>query len=175
MRRLTCSFILVLAVGAALAATPRRAHADGGPFGLGLIIGSPTGVSAKYYLGGGDQAIDAAVGFAFIGNGGIQLHADYLWHPIMLTQDTSFSLPMHVGIGARVIDHDRGNDADDDFHLGIRGPIGITFDFNEIPLDVFVEIALILDFHGDHKIRDNEDSDFVDLDLNAGIGVRYYF
>jgi len=176
MRRIVATSLLALLAWATLgAAAPRAARADGGPFGMGLIVGSPTGLSLKYYLGGGDQAIDAAIGFAFINAGGIHVHADYLWHPVMLTRDAAFSLPLHVGIGARVLDHDRGRDADNDFHVGIRGPIGITFDFTEIPLDVFAEIALILDFHGEHRLNSNDDSDHFDLDLNAGIGVRYYF
>jgi hypothetical protein len=175
MRRIYLGFTLAFVVALATIATPRSARAEGGPFGMGLIIGSPTGVSLKYYLGEGDQAIDGAVGFAFIGNGGIQVHADYLWHPWVLTRDPAFTMPVHLGVGARLIDHDRGRDADDDFHVGIRGPIGLSFDFTEIPLDVFIELALIVDFHGDHRINDGDDSDHVDLDLNAGVGARYYF
>jgi hypothetical protein len=79
---------------------------------------------------------------------------------------------VHLGVGFRLLDHDRGRDDDDDFHIGVRGPIGLTFDFNEVPLDVFLEIALILDFHGDHGADDDAN---IDLDLNAGVGVRYYF
>ena len=178
MRRISTRLTFAVAAAAVvlvLTAAPRAARAEGGPFGMGLIIGSPTGLSLKYYLGEGDQAIDGAVGFAFIGNGGIQVHADYLWHPVVLTRDPAVTMPLHSGLGARSIDPDRGRDADDDFHIGIRGPVGLSFDFTEIPLDVFVEIALIVDFHGDHKINDNDDSDHVDLDLNAGVGARYYF
>jgi hypothetical protein len=176
MRRVVIASILTLALWSALAVSaPRAARAEGGPFGLGLIIGSPTGISLKYYLGDSGQAIDGAVGFSFLGADGVHVHADYLWHPFMLTQDAAFSLPMHVGVGVRLLDHDRGRDGDDDFHVGIRAPVGLTFDFTEVPLDVFVEIALILDFHGDHKVNVNDDDDNVDLDLNAGVGVRYYF
>ena len=52
--------LLVALVAFALlaVAAPGRARADGGPFGIGLIIGSPTGISAKYYLGeSGNNAI----------------------------------------------------------------------------------------------------------------------
>jgi hypothetical protein len=163
--------VAVLAVTLVVLAPHRRARAEGGPFGLGIIVGSPTGLSMKYYLGDSGQAIDGAIGFAFVHSEGIHVHADYLWHPIMLTQDAAFSLPLHVGVGLRVLDHDNGRYEDDTIHVGIRGPVGITFDFTQVPIDVFLEIALILDFHEDEY----RDDDNVDLDLNAGLGIRYYF
>lgn len=168
MRRLISVSMLALAL---VIAVPASARAEGGPFGLGLIVGSPTGLSLKYYLGESGQAIDGAVGLTFVGASGIHVHADYLWHPWMVTSDPSFNLPLHIGVGARVLDHDRGREAADNFHVGIRGPVGITFDFTEIPLDVFLELALVLDFHSD----EGEDGDNLSLDLNAGVGVRYYF
>jgi hypothetical protein len=153
---------------------PRPARAEGGNFGLGLIIGSPTGVSLKYYFSKG-HAVDGAIGLTTIGNNGLQVHADYLWHPWVLAAEPSFDLAVYLGIGARLLDHDRGRGRDDDFHIGARGPVGLVFDFlkSGVPLDVFVEVALVLDFviGGD----DGDDHDSVDLDLNAGIGARYYF
>lgn len=147
-----------------LLAAPRRASAEGGPFGLGLILGSPTGLSAKLYLNR-RNAIDFALGFAFLNRRGIALHADYLWHPVMLASDEAFFLPLYFGIGARILDHDRNED-DGDFHLGARAPVGILFDFKTVPLDVFLEVALVIDIIQDH-------GDVVDL--NAGVGARYYF
>jgi hypothetical protein len=170
-RRLSGLLALALAAFAGLAAAPRRAHADGGPFGLGIILGSPTGISLKYYLGASGQAIDGAIGAAFVGSSGIHIHGDYLWHPVVLTSDPSFTLPLHLGVGLRVLDHDRGRDGDDHIHVGVRAPVGITFDFTQVPLDVFAEIALIVDFHP----SEGTDGDHIGLDLNAGVGVRYYF
>ena len=177
MRRVVSSSVVALAVlVTSVVVLPRRAHAEGGPFGLGLIVGSPTGLSMKYYLGESGQAIDAALGAAFIGADGLHAHADYLWHPFLLTDDPAFSLPLHFGVGVRVLSHDRGrDDSDDDVHLGVRVPVGLTFDFKEIPLDAFFEVAVIVDFHGDHALNNNDESDHVDLDINAGVGARYYF
>ena len=172
IRRLFAVGVVALATFALLAAAaPRRARAEGGPFGLGLIIGSPTGLSMKYYLGESGHAIDAAVGFAFVSSSGIHVHADYLWHPLVLTSDPAFKLPLHVGVGARILDHDRGRDGNDDLHVALRVPVGVTFDFTQIPLDVFLEVALLVDFHGE----EGKDNDNLGLDLNAGVGVRYYF
>jgi hypothetical protein len=165
MRKLlVCSILIIAAVGA----PGRAARADGGPFGLGIVLGSPTGIAGKYYLGGSGQAIDFAVGGAFASARGLHVHGDYLWHPVMLAQEPAFNLPLHVGVGARVLDHSSRDY--DDFHLGVRVPGGLTFDFTEVPLDVFIEIAIIMDFRG----GDRHDNAFA-LDLNAGVGVRYYF
>jgi len=157
-------FAMISSMITALAMASERAEASGGPFGLGLILGSPTGISGKLYLNQ-KNAIDFALGAAFLSSNGLHVHVDYLWHPIMLTQDEAFFMPLYVGVGARILDHDHGND-DDDVHLGVRVPAGILFDFRAVPLDVFLEVALIVDFvvdHGDH------------VDLNASLGARYYF
>jgi hypothetical protein len=154
---------LTVTVGARTAAAEEK-----GAFGLGLILGEPTGIAAKLYLTD-DTAFDAAIGGAVVGSG-IQAHFDYLWHPWILTNETAFVMPAYVGIGARVLDHDRG-DADDDFHAGARVVGGILFDFREIPLDVFIEVAFIAEWQSS---GDDDHGGFGPA-LNAGIGGRYYF
>ena len=151
--------VIIVVIGASSA----RAE-GGGPFGLGLILGSPTGIDGKIYFNK-QNALDFAVGEAFVNERGLHIHADYLWHPVMLTQDEAFFLPLYLGIGGRFLDHERHTDTV--AHLGVRAPLGILFDFKRIPLDVFLEVALIVDI-----IRPSED-DIVDL--NVGVGVRYYF
>jgi hypothetical protein len=164
MKLLAALMACVVALG--LAAGSARAD-DKGAFGLGLIVGEPTGIAGKLYLTD-DTAIDGAIGGAVVGRG-LQVHADYLWHPWILANEDAFVMPGYVGIGARLLDHDR-DDAEDDFHLGARFVAGILFDFRRIPLDVFVELALIADFRGG-----GDDHDGFALDLNAGVGARYYF
>src|SRR5262245_25005036 len=97
-RLLVCS----VALAAVLLAAPATARAGGGPFGLGLIIGSPTGLSGKVYFTK-MNALDFAVGAAFVNERGFHLHADYLWHPVMLTQDEAFFLPLYFGVGGRLL------------------------------------------------------------------------
>lgn len=138
-----------------------------GVFGLGLILGEPTGISGKLYLGD-DTAVAGAIGTAFV-SGGIHVHADFLWHPWVLEDREGFVMPAYLGGGARVLNH-RGA-AESDFHLGGRGVAGILFDFKDVPLDVFVEAALVLDY----VLADDPEHDGFGLDVNAGAGVRYYF
>jgi hypothetical protein len=148
------------------ASTVQAQPVEKGSLGVGLILGEPTGVAAKLYLAD-DTAIAGAVGFAFI-DGGLHLHADYLLHPWVLEDADIFVLPAYVGGGLRLLNEDRGG-GNDVFHLGLRGVGGMLFDFKEIPIDVFVEIAAVLDY----AFTDEDGGP--GIGLNAGVGARYYF
>jgi len=138
-----------------LCAAPDVQARDG--IGLGIIVGEPTGASMKYWLDD-TIAIDAAVAFSLSDNNPFQFHADYLMHSAM-SEKNSTTLQSYYGIGARIADEN-----DDDTHLGIRIPIGVTYMFRDVPVDLFAEIAPVLDITPD-----------VDLDLNGAVGIRYYF
>jgi hypothetical protein len=165
------SFLALLSLVSALAlGQARDARAQGtekGVFGLGIILGEPTGISAKLYLSD-NTAVDAAVGGAFVG-GGLHVHADFLLHPWVLENRDTFVLPAYVGVGVRLLDHDRG--VEGDFHIGARGVVGMLFDFKEIPIDAFVEVAAVLDV----RLSDDDTHGGLGLAINAGIGARYYF
>ena len=145
-------------------ASGEKRPVDKGVFGIGLILGEPTGVTAKIYLQD-DQAIQIAVGSAFIG-GGLQVHTDYVFHPWILQDRDSFVLPVYFGPGLRGIRY--GARGESHYAIGLRGVIGLLFDFKEVPLDVFVEIAGVVEY-------DFKDGEGVNPALNAGAGVRYYF
>ena len=138
--------------------------ADKGTLGIGIVVGEPTGITAKLYLKD-DQAIQAAVGPSFFG-GGIELHGEYVWHPWILQDRDSFVLPVYLGPGVRFIDYYGGRGGTSTFATGVRGVIGMLFDFKEVPLDVFLEVAGVLEY------------DFTDgagVGGNIGAGIRYYF
>jgi len=138
---------------------------DKGTFGVGIIVGEPTGICAKLYLKN-DQAIQGAIGGAFIG-GGIQVHADYVFHPYILQDRDSFVLATYLGPGVRVIQYSSGR-SDSFLALGLRAVGGLMFDFKNVPLDAFVEVAGVLEY----GFKDGEGAG---LALNAGAGIRYYF
>ena len=48
------------------------------PFGLGVMIGEPTGISGKYWLSPAN-AIDFAVAWSFANDANFHLHTDYLY------------------------------------------------------------------------------------------------
>jgi hypothetical protein len=138
---------------------------DKGTFGVGIIAGEPTGICAKLYLSD-DRAIQAAVGGAFIG-GGVQVHADYLFHPYILQTRDSFVLATFIGPGARLINYSQGR-GESFLALGLRATGGLLFDFKKVPLDAFLEVAGVLEY----GFKDMEGAG---LAFNAGVGIRYYF
>jgi len=166
MSKLLSGVVVVLVLGIAA-----RAHAEPvekGTFGVGLVIGEPTGIAAKLYLDD-DHAIQGAVGGAFIG-GGLVIQADYLWHPWILEDRDSFTLPVYLGPGVRVIDY-RGGRAESFFAAGLRAVAGILFDFKEVPLDVFVELGGVVEY----KFGTADEDKGIGFAVNAGLGARYYF
>jgi len=125
-------------------------------FGMGLILGEPTGLSAKLWTGG-DNAFDFAAAWSFKGDGNLLLQADYVWHFFNLMPVPSGKLPLYIGIGGRVI-------LADDPRFGVRIPIGIDYLFADAPIDVFLELVPILDL-----------SPETDFGVGGGIGIRYWF
>lgn len=149
------------------AADPEPASAgrpvEKGALGVGLILGEPTGIAAKLYLQD-DHAIQGAIGASFFAYG-YSVHADYVLHPWILQDRDTFVLPVYVGPGLRIIDYAaRGQDSH--WAVGLRAVGGLLFDFKNVPLDVFVEAAMILEY---------DFTEGVGLALNVGAGVRYYF
>ncbi|MBI4509853.1 MAG: hypothetical protein HY698_09465 [Deltaproteobacteria bacterium] len=167
--------LFLLAPGLAMA---RGGGGPGRPFGLGLQVGSPTGLSGKYYLGGG-AAMQFGVGEAFGHGDGLHVNLEALFHPVILARVPAFTLPFYLGVGGRILFHDDyrhdNHYHDDDVHVGLRAPFGLLMDFNRVPMDLFLELALVIDLV-DLDDEDDYDGDHEDrTDLNAAIGFRYYF
>ena len=123
--------------------------------GAGIIVGEPTGLSAKSWLSSHD-AIDAGVAWS-ISHGWFHIHADYLRHVFELIPVEMGQLPLYFGLGARL---GFGNDV----IIGARVPVGLDYIFDGTPLDVFIEIVPGLAIIPDTK-----------FDMGGGIGVRYWF
>jgi hypothetical protein len=146
-------------------------------FGLGIMLGAPTGLSGKYYLGP-DTALDFGIGglYGYHRRRGLHLHADYLWHPVSLVSADAFELPLYVGVGGRFFSWERYYRDDRRYYggsaVGVRVPVGIAFDFNDVPIDIFIELAFVVDFIVRSEYRDDP---FLGFDVNPAIGFRYYF
>jgi len=126
-------------------------------FGLGLIIGEPTGLSAKYWTGE-STAFDGSLAWSVNGRyDAIHLHADFLKHKFGLISVDKGQLPLYFGLGAKVV---MANDP----VIGIRIPLGISYIFDGTPLDAFFEIVPVLNL-----IPSTE------FDVDGAIGLRYYF
>lgn len=172
--------IAVLACASVAAARPRP-HGFGGKrfdankqFGLGLELGEPTGITGKLFVTP-DQALDFGLGdiyHHYYGGDGLHLYADYLWHPAVLTSAEAFELPFYVGVGGRVWFFDYacpGGTCQGAEAFGIRVPIGVSFDFNNVPLDIFIQAVPTLDFFRDYGPHG------VYLDIDFSVGIRYWF
>ncbi len=140
--------------------------ADKGTFGIGIILGEPTGITAKLYLKD-DRALDFAAGGAFAA-GGLEIHSDYLFHPWILQDRDTFVLPVYLGPGLRLIDYDGGSDSPSHLALGVRAEIGILFDFKSVPLDAFVEVAGVGQY-------DFKSGNGFGIGGSVDLGIRYYF
>ncbi len=126
-------------------------------YGVGLIVGEPTGISGKYWLDE-TKAIDAGFAVGWFGVGTeFSLHTDYLYHINNLTKG-KYKLPFYYGFGVRM-----RFASNSPVKFGIRGVAGVMMYLKKMPIDVFFEVApsfRLLPTTG--------------LDLDIAIGGRYY-
>jgi hypothetical protein len=153
-------------------------------FGLGLELGAPTGLNAKYFMGG-MVAIQGGLGvmrdnWYYRYHDGLHLHAEVVWHPVVLHSGRDVTIPLHIGIGGRMLDLEgrcwNGNNwvvCDNDTHIGVRAPFGVSFLFNKVPMDVFLELALVVDVL--HLDDDEYMDDYDRAGIDGVLGARYYF
>ena len=127
-------------------------------FGLGVIVGEPTGITAKFMLNN-NSAIDAGAGWNTSSDNELHIYADYLHHFYDVIAVDKGSLPLYIGAGTRLLVR-----KDKDDKLGIRLPAGIEYLFTNIALAPFAEIVPVMNLTPD-----------TGLDLEAGFGIRFFF
>lgn len=132
------------------------ARAESGAFGLGLILGQPTGITGAYELSD-RTAIDAALGLALFDDRDFYVHVEFLWYLPTLLGGDGVELSAYLGIGGFFVTHN-------DPVIGARAPFGLSLDFSAAPLQIFLEASVLLavvpDFDGD---------------VRGALGFRYYF
>jgi hypothetical protein len=133
------------------AATDRR-------FGAGVILGEPIGASLKYWLSE-QVALDGAVAWSLWNENNFEFHTDVLFHKFDWIPVSRGRLPFYFGGGIRL----KLQDNDDD-RFGVRGPVGLSYLFEDLPLDIFVEVGPVIDFTP--KTRGG---------VTGGVGARYWF
>jgi hypothetical protein len=149
--------------------------APGGPFGLGIILGEPTGITGKYFMNQ-DYAIDGGLSFDFAR--WFLVYGDWLYHMRggfgSRTEVAAATTP-YFGLGGLVVVSTK---SDFDIHreryftdssankiaMGLRIPIGIEWRAPTIPLGIFAEIVPgITIIPGTYGF------------IQGGIGARFYF
>lgn len=131
-------------------------------FGIGIIVGEPTGLSMKVKLSE-NTAVDGALGWSFVDEGSVHIHGDFLLHDYSLISVDEGRLPVYYGIGGRIKLKNKEKGSDDD-RIGIRVPLGLAYEFSSRKADVFLEVVPILDLTPKSRVT-----------INAALGVRYYF
>jgi hypothetical protein len=138
-------------------------------FGLGVIVGEPTGLSAKLWSSP-VNAFDFGLGWSvggdriakheesYDGTTRIHFHMDYLWHAFEAIH-SSERFPLYYGFGGR-INSGGGYDAS----VAIRGVFGIAWFPHNTPIDVFLEIVPSLQL-----------TSSTGFGMDAGLGARYFF
>jgi len=130
-----------------------------GRLGAGITFGEPIGASLKYWVND-TLAIDGAIGWSTHDDTDFYVHSDVLWHNFDLIPVSRGRAAFYFGVGGLV----RFRDGDNDNQLGIRVPVGVSYMFDNVPVDVFVEIGPALDFAPD-----------VEGEITGGVGIRYWF
>jgi hypothetical protein len=164
MKRSIIVAVLFAALGMTLAA-PAMAQGDNKYFGIGFIVGEPTGLDAKFFLNN-EHALEFGLAWSLEGQNELHLQADYLWHRYgLIDLNNGDEMPLFFGVGVRFVstEDDPGPNNDEDI-FGIRFPVGLAYMFTNYPFDIFAEIVPILDL--------TPDSDF---DLEGAIGARFWF
>ena len=138
-------------------------------FGLGVIIGEPTGISAKLWTSP-DNAFDFGFGWSvggdrvgryngyYDGGSRVHFHMDYLWHSFDAIR-SSERFPLYYGIGGRI-----NSGAGYDASVAVRGVLGIAWMPHNTPIDVFLELVPSLQL-----------TSSTGFGIDAGFGARYFF
>ncbi|MEX2639606.1 MAG: hypothetical protein WD266_02890 [Balneolales bacterium] len=129
---------------------------DGENFGVGIMLGEPTGISVKSW-NSNRSAFGIGAAWSLSGrNEALHLHADYLLHS-WFRDVRRRRLAFYYGLGGRVI-------FAGDATAGVRIPLGLNYVFQSIPFDIFAEGVPILDLTPDTEFAGN-----------GAVGIRYYF
>jgi hypothetical protein len=156
-------FLLTLFLGV----TPIKAqYSPGGKnFGFGIILGDPTGGTAKLWLNR-ENALAFSLGTSFFGNP--RIGVDYLWHFNAFKTDI---VNLYAGPGG-AIGIGEGNGfwykgrfvrTKNEVGLGGRGVFGLNVIPRRTPLEIFIELGVLIGFVPDFGSA-----------ADAAIGVRFY-
>lgn len=142
-----CLVVLIL-VSISFSASNRRG------FGIGAVIGEPTGISMKNWISS-TKAVDG--GIAWFANKKLGVHVDYLMHNFNLVKVDQGLLPIYYGIGAKMV-------IDNDISVGVRLPVGMNYLFSSSQVDIFLELVPVLELVPNSAFN-----------MMGGVGARFFF
>lgn len=181
MKKLTGLLVASTAAAVISLAAPSTAQAqvgEGRNFGLGLALGFPdVGISAQYYHRP-DRSLQFVAAFWYGNsyvrgreysgvkpvNSGVFLRADYLFHPNIITRGRVAALDWFVGPG---VNFGFGNN--DWIAIGVEAPIGLGVRFQQVPLDLTLEVIPRL------NLVDSGSGFGLGFGVAGAFHIRYYF
>lgn len=161
------------AVPAAAADVSATVSPAGRDIGLGIELGAPTSLNAKFMVAP-DKGIVLGIGGGIWYDASLSLHADYLWHAVVGQFDNG-SFSAYLGAGAwsslglggphpHYGYYQPFFEGPETIALGARLPLGLNLAFNELPVELFIEVVPSLAlFPG------------IGAFGQGGLGARFYF
>lgn len=123
--------VLALATGLSAAAQDYKGH-----YGIGLALGEPSGFSIKKFNNRA-EAFQYTVGYSFVsGQEGLNVGADYLLHNYDFITAEKGKIPFYYGAGVHIKSYKNAGN-----QLYARVPLGVAYEMNDLPLDIFFEFA----------------------------------
>ncbi|HTX73971.1 MAG TPA: hypothetical protein VMC79_14155 [Rectinemataceae bacterium] len=158
-------FILVAVEAQGLAAAPGPAAAPSEAvsprgFALGVFLGEPTGISARWGFAG-EQSLEGKAAWSFSTADGHSANfifqGNYLLEipGILAIQGEHF--PLYFGLGAETR-------LGSDFNLSLRVPGGVIYRFRTVPIEACLELGIGLELYPSTVLVGS-----------GGLGLRYRF
>ena len=157
-----CAAMLMVVVAMLLPA-PSHAYDNDQPynagrsFGLGAVVGDPTGVTGEQWLAN-SRALDFAAAWSLDENNSMDLSADHVWYDFDALGTERHSVALHYGLGGRALLRDHADD-----HIGLRMPVGLTWFADGGRVGLFMQVAPVLDV-----------TPSTDMTVQGGVGARYF-
>jgi len=137
----------------------------GANLGVGVILGSPTGLSLKYLVSR-SSALAAHAGWSFHDNPGIHITGDYqhLFPMVIETEEGTAidDFTPYIAAGGRFRFEEVEATGDNEFHLGLR--VGGGIEYNIARFGIFLEVLPVVDLIPS-----------TDFDIEGGLGFLFYF
>lgn len=128
------------------------------PLGAGIMVGEPSGGTLKLWVDR-DEAWVFGLGVSTMNDPSIQGQVDYVLHIYEITQAVGLSkTPVYAGLGFRLNGPEDGS-----VEAGIRLPVGLARFFDRENVEIFAEVAPVLNLTPDFK-----------GDINFAVGIRFY-
>ena len=148
----------ILFMGTAFFFTTARSQDRG--IGIGVIVGEPTGISAKIW-GTQSTAFQFAIAWRtrdpFLGTR-VGFSGDYVWHSFDAIHANE-RFPVFYGVGGAIASGGAFESV-----LGVRGVVGIDWLSRRAPIDVFFQVTPVLVL-----------SPSTGVEIGAGLGMRFFF